>query len=74
MKFDSIIKKIYYDPGGYGSMQDTFKKLKRLTVLSNSVMLRIGLNVLLKGRRICAVLILMLAWAPVMNLRWTSLM
>ena len=30
MKFDSIIKKIYYDPGGYGSMQDTFKEVKKV--------------------------------------------
>ena len=29
MKFDSIIKKIYYDPGGYGSMQDNFKEALR---------------------------------------------
>ena len=30
MKFDSIIKKIYYDPGGYGSMQDTFNEAKKV--------------------------------------------
>ena len=30
MKFDSIIKKIYYDPGGYGSMADTFKEAKKV--------------------------------------------
>ena len=30
MKFDSTIKKIYYDPGGYGSMQDTFKEAKKV--------------------------------------------
>ena len=30
MKFDSTTKKIYYDPGGYGSMQDTFKEVKKV--------------------------------------------
>ena len=30
MKFGSIIKKIYHDPGGYGSMQDTFKEAKKV--------------------------------------------
>ena len=30
MKFESIIKKIYDDPGGYGSMQDTFKEAKKV--------------------------------------------
>ncbi len=30
MKFDSIIKKIYYDPAGYGSMADTFKEAKKV--------------------------------------------
>ena len=30
MKFDSTIKKIYYDPGGYGSMADTFKEAKKV--------------------------------------------
>ena len=27
MKFDSIIKKIYYDPGGYGSMPVSYTHL-----------------------------------------------
>ena len=31
MKFDELIKKVYYDPGGYGSIQDTFKEVKKLT-------------------------------------------
>ena len=30
MKFDELIKKVYYDPGGYGSIQDTFKEVKKL--------------------------------------------
>ena len=24
-KYDGLIKKIYYDPGGYGSVQETYK-------------------------------------------------
>ena len=30
MKFDELIKKVYHDPGGYGSIQDTFKEVKKL--------------------------------------------
>ena len=30
MKFDELLKKVYYDPGGYGSIQDTFKEVKKL--------------------------------------------
>ena len=29
-KFDGLIKKIYYDPGGYGTVQETYKEVKKL--------------------------------------------
>ena len=29
-KFDGLIKKIYYDPGGYGTVQETYKEAKKL--------------------------------------------
>ena len=28
-KYDGLIKKIYYDPGGYGSVQETYKDAKK---------------------------------------------
>ena len=30
MKYDGLIKKVYYDPGGYGTVQETFKDVKKL--------------------------------------------
>ena len=30
MKFDGLIKKVYYNPAGYGSIQDTYKDVKKL--------------------------------------------
>ena len=30
MKCDGLIKKVYYDPSGYGSIQDTYKDVKKL--------------------------------------------
>ena len=30
MKYDGLIKKVYYDPGGYGTVQETFKEVKKL--------------------------------------------
>ena len=29
-KYDGLIKKIYYDPGGYGSVQETYKDAKKV--------------------------------------------
>ena len=29
-KFDGLIKKIYYDPAGYGTVQETYKEAKKL--------------------------------------------
>jgi len=29
-KYDSTIEKVYYDPGGYGSVQETYKEVKKL--------------------------------------------
>ena len=29
-KFDGLIKKIYYDPAGYGTVQETYKEVKKL--------------------------------------------
>ena len=29
-KYDGLIKKIYYDPGGYGSVQETYKDAKKI--------------------------------------------
>ena len=28
-KYDGLIKKIYYDPGHYGSVQETYKDAKK---------------------------------------------
>ena len=30
MKYDGLIKKIYYDPAGFGSVQETYKDVKKL--------------------------------------------
>ena len=27
-KFDGLIKKIYYDPAGFGTVQETYKEVK----------------------------------------------
>ena len=32
MKYDGLIKKVYYDPGGYGTVQETFKEVKKLDI------------------------------------------
>ena len=29
-KFDGLIKKIYYDPAGFGTVQETYKEVKKL--------------------------------------------
>ena len=29
-KYDGLLKKIYYDPGGYGSVQETYKDAKKV--------------------------------------------
>ena len=28
--YDGLIKKVYYDPSGYGTVQDTYKDVKKL--------------------------------------------
>ena len=28
-KYDGLLKKVYYDPAGYGSIQDTYKDAKK---------------------------------------------
>ena len=30
MKYDGLIKKIYYDPAGFGTVQETYKDVKKL--------------------------------------------
>ena len=37
--YDSAIEKVYYDPGGYGSVQETYKDVKKLddTITINNV-------------------------------------
>ena len=30
MKYDGLIQKVYYNPVGYGSIQDTYKDAKKL--------------------------------------------
>ena len=29
-KYDGLIKKIYYDPAGFGTVQETYKEVKKL--------------------------------------------
>ena len=29
-KYDELIKKTYYDPSGYGSVQETYKDVRKL--------------------------------------------
>ena len=38
-KFDGLIKEIYYDPAGYGTVQETYKEVKKLdsTITINNV-------------------------------------
>ena len=38
-KYDGLIKKIYYEPSGYGSIQETYKDAKKLdsTITIDSV-------------------------------------
>ena len=30
IKYDGLIKKIYYDPAGFGTVQETYKEVKKL--------------------------------------------
>ena len=49
-KFDGLIKKIYYDTGGYGTVQETYKEVKNWIVQLKFRMSKIGMREILKGK------------------------
>ena len=49
-KFDGLIKKIYYDPGGYGTVQETYKEAKNWIVQLKFRMSKIGMREILIGK------------------------
>jgi hypothetical protein len=73
-KFDGLIKKIYYDPGGYGTVQETYKEAKNWIVQSKFRMSKIGMREILKGKNSSEDLTVISVRDPVMSMRLICLM